>query len=139
MKISVAESNPDVGLSLTQRTFPLSPDVLATDRHNQMPIMTMSIVSLLLCLKEFSLPASIDPVTTGCALHPQIRVNTVNPTVVLTKMGSLVKDGREELQARTPLQRFAGVSMCVCLSACLYVCLSMSVCEWVGGCKFLSV
>ena len=54
MKISVAESNPDVGLSLTQRTFPLSPDVLATDRHNQMPVMTMSIVSLISAFVDVS-------------------------------------------------------------------------------------
>ena len=42
MKITIAESNPDVGL-LTQQTFSFSPCILARDK--KMPVMTTSAAS----------------------------------------------------------------------------------------------
>ena len=42
MKITIAESNPDVGL-LTQQTFSFSPCILARDK--KMPVMTTSVAS----------------------------------------------------------------------------------------------
>ena len=42
MKITTAESNPDMGF-LTQQTFWFSPDVPA--RAHMLPIMTMSVAS----------------------------------------------------------------------------------------------
>lgn len=48
---------------------------------------------------------------TSCGFWPQIRVNSVNPTVVLTDMGKKVSANPEfarKLKERHPLRKFAG-------------------------------
>lgn len=47
----------------------------------------------------------------SCGFWPQIRVNSVNPTVVLTDMGKKITEDAEfarKLKERHPLRKFAG-------------------------------